>query len=236
MPAAFLAHTSLLLAAFTGIYFFLTSPTLAPYTLQLVAVLILIYATTHWFMPKKRRRRYSTIPLDLTLLTSVILLLVAETGALASPLIFLVYFLLFAVAMLYEIESTLVLTGSLLIFFLLFPGTNLSDLAHLSELIALVMITPLALMTAHQYETIMQERAKSAAMEKHLAKEETDTLMFLSTHLKSTLTSALDTLSLIIPQAKVKTVSQELQILYQDLKVLYRSAAELEDLIDRETD
>jgi hypothetical protein len=235
MPAAFLAHTALLLTSFFGIYFWLTTPIFAAYTLQLVGALILVYAGTHWFRPR-RAKRNTSIPLDLTLLTSVILLLVAETGALASPLIFLIYFLLFAVAMLYEIESTLVLTGTLLVFFLLYPGTDLSDLAHLSELIALVMITPIALFTAHQYESILAERARVADLEKHLSHEETDTLIFLSTNLKTTLLSALDSLSLVIPQAKVKEVRHQLEILYQDLKVLYRSSDELQELIDRETD
>jgi len=166
----------------------------------------------------------------------MILLLVTETGALTSPFFFLVYFLLFGVAMLYEIEATLVLTGVLILFFLFLPGTDLTDFAHLSELIALIMITPLAIFTGHQYESTIEEKRMHALLNSHITKEETDTLIFLSLNLKKTLTQALDTLSLVIPQEKVQSVRVNLETLYSDLKVLYRSAGELEDTIDKQTD
>lgn len=243
----FAAHSLMLIAAAAGTYLWLITPSLVPYTLQLVAVLVLAYAAAHWFknnhVPGTTRHVLKTIPLDLTLLTCVILLLVIETGALASPLIFLVYFLLFAVAMLWQIEATLILTATLLVFFLLYPGTNLADLGHLGELVALVMITPLALFTAHQYEATLEQKRQAHVLAGHLAREESDTLLFLSTNLKSTLLSALDRLSLVIPaspaggpQAKVKSVRADLEILYSDLRALYRSSTELQETIDRETD
>jgi len=236
MPARYLTHSLFLLLAVTGAYLFLVTPSFVPYTLQLVSTLILIYASSHWLRKnKKTGLRRNTIPLDLTLLTIIILFLVVETGALASPLIFLLYFLLFAVALLFEIEATLLLTGTLLIFFLVFPGTNLSDLAHLGELIALVMVTPLAIFAAHQYEVVLEEQRKAAELASHITKEETDTLMFLSTNLNRTLLSALDRLSLVIPQSR-PLVRTNLELLYQDLKSLYRSAHELKQTIDQETD
>lgn len=231
----FAAHSLLLVVAAAGTYLWLITPWLTPYSLQLVAVLILAYASIHWLKQGRRLRR-SHIPLDLTLLTCIIILLVVETGALASPLIFLVYFLLFAVAMLWQIETTLTLTATLLVFFLLYPGTNLADLGHLGELVALVMITPLALFTSHQYEEMLEEKKKAAALNDHLSREETDTLIFLTTNLKTTLLSALDRLSLVIPQARVQSVRHDLQLLYQDLTALYKSAGELQQTIDQETD
>ncbi|TXH01872.1 MAG: hypothetical protein E6P95_01030 [Candidatus Moraniibacteriota bacterium] len=110
MPARFILHTLLLFAAIFGVLVWLLSP-LEPFTLQLVAFLTLLYLGTH-----SLRRHYpklfhkSNVTLDLTIFTSMILLLVTETGALTSPLFFLLYFLLFATSMLYEIEATMVLT------------------------------------------------------------------------------------------------------------------------------
>lgn len=230
MSILFLLHTILLIASVAGVYFWLSFSTLSLYTLQLVAFLVLVYTGSHWL----RRHRptwfhRSSITVDVTILTAMILLLVTETGALSSPFFFLCYFLLFGVAMLYEIEATLVLTGVLITFFLFLPGTKFHDLSLLSELLALLMITPLAIFTSHQYETKLSE-------ERHLEREETDTLIFLSLNLKRTLISALDTLSLVIPQAKVKEVRSSLQTLYSDLKNLYRSADELQQTIDRETE
>lgn len=236
MPARFVIHTALLLLATGGVYLWLSSP-LSAYSLQLAAGLTLLYLLTHSLKrryPAHFKRR--TVTLDITILTSMILLLVSETGALASPVFFLLYFLLFAVAMLYEIEATLVLTGTLILYFLALPGTDLTDIAHLSELIALVMITPLAIITGHQHETSLEEQATRHRLTKHLSHQETDTLLFLSLNLKSTLTRALDTLSTTIPLARVQSVRADLQTLYTDLRALYKTSLDLEKAIDKETD
>lgn len=224
MPKNFIVHTTLLIATTAGVYFWLTLPFLAPFTLQLVAVLILLYLGSHAL--KSRRPAWfhrSTVTLDLTILTSMILLLISETGGLASPFFFLSYFLLFAVAMLYEIEATLVLTGTLILFFMFLPDPTWA------QIISLVMVTPLAIATGHSYE-------KNLELKQSLSREESDTLIFLSLNLKRTLVSALDSLSLVIPQEKVKSVRLGLQTLYEDLKNLYRSADELQQEIDHETD
>lgn len=237
MPTRFLLHTILLIISTAGVFFWLSIPGLSPYTLQLVAILVLLYVGSHWLRthrPKWFHR--SSITLDITILTSMILLLVTETGSLASPFFFLCYFLLFGVAMLYEIEATLVLTGVFILYFLFLPTTNLGDLSHLSELLALVFITPLAIFTGHQYETNVEEKKARLMLSKHLSNEETDTLIFLSLNLKKTLISALDSLSVIIPQERVKEVRTNLQTLYSDLKNLYRSADELQQTIDQESD
>jgi hypothetical protein len=236
MPSLFLVHTILLITSVAGVYFWLSSP-LSAMTLQLVALLVLLYLGSHWLRTKKPTWFHrSSITMDLTILTSMILLLVTETGALASPFFFLCYFILFGVAMLYEIEATLVLTGTFILYFLFLPTTSLSDLAHLSELVALIMITPLAIFTGHQYETTLEEKKARIMLTKHIGVEETDTLIFLSLNLKKTLVSALDSLSIIIPQEKVKSVQSNLTNLYEDLKNLYRSADELQQTIDKETD
>ncbi|KKU44478.1 MAG: hypothetical protein UX62_C0061G0003 [Microgenomates group bacterium GW2011_GWA2_46_7] len=237
MPTRFVLHTIFLVFTTLGVYFWLSLPSLTPYTLQLVAILVLLYLGSHALKTKKPQWFHrSTITLDITILTSMILLLVAETGALTSPFFFLCYFLIFAVAMLYEIEATLVLTGVFILFFLFLPGTNLGDLAHLSELLALVMITPLAILTGHQYETTLIERERSRMLNRHLQQDESDVLLFLSLNLKRTLLSALDSLSVSIPQTKTRDLRTNLETLYSDLKNLYRSADELQNTIDRETD
>lgn len=236
MPARFIAHTIFLFAAVFGILAWLLSP-LEPYTLQLTGILALLYIGTHSLrrhFPKLFHR--SSITLDLTILTSMILLLVTETGALTSPLFFLLYFLLFAVSMLYEIEATLVLTGALILYFIFLPGTNLSDLMHLSQLGALIMITPLALFTGHQYEVSLEEKEARRRLTHHLSHQETDTLLFLSLNLKNTLVTSLDTLSTIIPLTRVREVHDNLSTLYKDLRALYKTSLDLEKAIDKETD
>ncbi len=231
MPAKFLFHAALLLLSVGGVFLWLSTQWLTPYTLQLVGILTLLYFGSHYAKSKYPKLfTKSNVTIDLTILTSMILLLVCETGALTSPLFFLCYFLLFAVAMLYEIEATLVLTGVLVIFFMFLPDPAFT------QIVSLVMITPLAIFTGHQYEEALEEKRTLAKLKANLSTEETDTLMFLSLNMKNTLTSALDKLSLAIPAAKIKSVRTDLQNLYEDLKNLYRSADELQQAIDRETD
>lgn len=236
MPTRFLLHTILLLAGAAGVFGWLSTPTLTPYTLQLVAFLILLYLGSHYLRSRRPKLfRHNTVTLDITILTTLILLLVTETGALASPFFFFCYFLLFAVAMLYEVEATLVLTGTFIIYFLFIPGTDLSNLGHLSELLGLIMVTPLAILTAHQYESTLEQKALVRSLARHLGREESDILLFLSLNLKTTLISALDKLAITIPSVS-GSLRTQLTSLYSDLKTLYRSADELQSTIDRETD
>ena len=238
MPTQFLFQTLLLVLASAGVFIWLSVPALAVSTLQLVAILVLMYLGSHWLRSHRPKWfHHSSITVDVTILTSMILLLVTETGALASPFFFLCYFLLFGVAMLYEIEATLVLTTVFIVFFLFLPGSNLSGptgLNHLAQIVSLVMITPLAIFTGHQYEVTLEEKRNSESLTRQLDKEETDTLLFLSLNLKKTLISALDSLSIVIPQEKVKEVRKNMETLYQDLKNLYRSADELQQTIDQD--
>jgi len=240
MPTRFLLHTTLLILAAFGVYVWLTIPTLAPYTLQLVALLVLLYLGSHWLRSKKPCWFHrKTVTVDITILTTMILLLVTETGALTSPFFFLTYFLLFAVSLLYEIEATLVLTGVFILYFLFLPGTVLTGaegLTHFAQIISLVMITPLAILTGHQYEKMLEEKVLNEQLKKHLGNEESDILLFLSLNLKKTLLSAIDSLSETIPLEHVKEVRTNLQTLYQDLKNLYRSADELQQTLYREKD
>ncbi|MEI6690330.1 MAG: hypothetical protein WCL07_01125 [bacterium] len=235
MSAHFLVHTAFLALATFLAYFWVSSPVLSTYTVQLIAALILLYFGTAWALRRHRTTRRTVISIDLVILTITILLLVTSTGGLTSPLFFGIYFLLFAVAMLFETEATLVLTGILIIYLILLPSTNLSDIGHLAELVAVLMITPLAIFTGHQHELNLEEKKKSHTLSHNLTHEETDTLLFLSLNLKTTLTRAIDTLSIILPTTTFANKAN-LTRLYQDLKVLYKSAGELEKTIDHETD
>lgn len=237
MSTQFIAHTIYLVLATLLTYFWTSSPNLSTYTLQLIAALILTYFGLHIFTKNKRQTNDRTIiTLDLIILTATILLIVTQTGGLSSAFFFTIYFLLFAVALLFEIEATLLLTGTLLVFFSLLPNTDLTLPVHITHLVSMLMITPLAIFTAHQYEQRLKEHESRVITESHLTQQETDSLIFISLNLKKTLISALDSLSIILPKTKLGNVRTDLTVLYQDLKSLYHSADELQQFIDQETD
>jgi hypothetical protein len=81
---------------------------------------------------------------------------------------------------------------------------------------------------------VHEEKQLREMLIKRLGSEQTDTLMFLSLNLKKTLVKALDSLSTIIPTTRAKEVRQNLETLYQDLKILYRTSGDLEKAIDQE--
>lgn len=244
MSARFILHTTYLIFASLLTFVWTQTPTLSSYTLQLVAILILTYFASNFIANRKAQPASldassyprGVITLDLIILTIIILLLISSTGGLSSPLFFTSYFLLFGVALLFEIEATLALTAILLVFLSLLPSTDLTQLTHLAELLALIMITPLAIYTAHEHEQAIKQQIARQKAELAIQSEETDTLLFLSLNLKQTLTSALDQLSLLIPKTRLPQTQDELKKLYQDLKALYHSAQELEQAVDQETD
>ncbi len=215
-----------LLSTIGFVFLWVNQPVLSNHTLQLIAFLALTYFFLQ-FRTKTTSRRAITI--NLLILIAITLLLVTETGGLTSPLNFLIYLLLFAVALIFDIQATLSLTLSLIIYFVFLPSTDLSQLGTIAEIIALFLITPLAIFTGHQYELALQEK-------QHLEHEETDTLLFLSLNLKKTLAKTLDTLSYIVPKIPTYSDRHQLKTVYQDLKALYQSSQTLETDIDLETD
>jgi len=207
--------------------FWVLQPSLSQYTLQLIAGLALIYFLLQF--RSKNKSSSKTLTFDFLILLTITLLLVTETGGLNSPLSFLVYLLLFAVALIFNIQTTLDLTLALILYFSFLPSTDFSQLTTITEIIALLLITPLAIFTGHQYELALKEK-------QHLEHEETNTLLFISLNLKTTLTKTLDTLSYLIPKVPSYSDRHQLKTIYQDLRSLYQSAQELETNIDQETD
>jgi hypothetical protein len=236
MSARFALHAIVLIFATILSYFWTTSHILSAYTFQLVAVLILLYFFAAWALRHHHLTRHRVITLDLSLLTITLLLLVTESGGLGSPFFFIIYFLLFAVAILFETEVTLILTGILVIFFALHPSADLTSFQHLTELFALVMITPLAIFTSHQHENKLRELEKLKKTSRALEDTEADTMLFLTLRLKTTLVKNLDLLSQTIPSIKLPTQRESLQTIYKDLKALYKSSEKLQKEVDERTD
>lgn len=105
--------------------------------------------------------------LDMTILTLIIFTLIFSTGALSSPLFFLLYFLLFGLALLFEPGSSLFMVFISSFIFLMIPEKK--DLfSELLQLASLFMIVPLALIFGKQYIKLMQSELEV----KSLTKEE----------------------------------------------------------------
>ena len=95
----FLLHTIFLGLALFLTYLWTQSPSLSPFTLQLVGITILSYFGLKMLFSKATKLLNA---LDAVVLTSLTFLLVISTGSLASPLFFILYFLLFGLSLLFE--------------------------------------------------------------------------------------------------------------------------------------
>lgn len=151
-----ISHSLLLTTSVLIAYVWTSSQFLSDYNLQFIAFLIVGYFLTRLFLRKGDRVNAKTISsLDMTILTLIIFILVFSTGALSSPLFFLLYFLLFGLSLLFEPGSSLFMVFISSFIFLLIPEKK--DLfAELLQLASLFMIVPLALIFGKQYIKLMQ--------------------------------------------------------------------------------
>src|ERR1700736_3630951 len=110
-------HALLLLFAF-GLVFIWEQSFLSGYTIQGLAILVLLYLLLS-FIRRKRNPAAEAFgsASDIFILTAAILLLISITGNLYSPLFFLLYFLGFGITFIFEPISVFIFTiGTVLIF------------------------------------------------------------------------------------------------------------------------
>jgi len=163
-----ISHSFLLSMSVLISYVWTSSEYLSNYNLQFIAFLIVGYFLTRLILKKTGGVSVKTMScLDMTILTLIIFTLIFSTGALSSPLFFLLYFLLFGLALLFEPGSSLFMVFISSFIFLLIPEKK--DLfSELLQLASLFMIVPLALIFGKQYIKLMQSELEV----KSLTKEE----------------------------------------------------------------
>lgn len=213
------------------------NPNLSGYNLQISALLIIVYFAMRFFV--KSTRLFTTE--STLILVMVTLLLVFSTGGLISPLFFLLDFLLFALVLLFEPTLTAVLATVIVFIFIgdVFLGDKNLDLTGvaLTNLLSLVLITPLALMFGRKYLTMQQEAGRITVLEEEVGRNQTDTLLWVSTQARPDLIKILDGLGQVIGsnqlphhlQAKLKTI-------YSELIALGKSANALENEIKKDSE
>lgn len=146
-----LIHTIILLAATIVVFFWVTNEMLAYYSLQLSAVLLLTLVISHRLL-----RPPSFKLVESTVSTMTVLLVTHSTGAIASPLFFLNYFLLFELTFLLEPVIPLLLSGTFIMFYLLTSDSKTPLI--FAELLAFPFMTPLAVVFGNIYQKMQNQR------------------------------------------------------------------------------
>jgi len=145
---------------------------LADFTVQALAILILIYILTS-FIRRKRNphaEEFSSSS-DIYILNTAVLLIISITGNLYSPLFFLLYFLGFGITFIFEPASVFVFALGCIAVFLPEALKN-GSIESFLRLGSILLISPLAYFFGREYQdrdkeekTIeeMAERSKDAA-------------------------------------------------------------------------
>jgi len=243
--AKFLLHSAFLIVAVVLVFFWTSFPELSVYTLQLIALFVLAYFINQFYFQRKKLLFSRTnLTIDAVIFTLVILLLVASTGGLSSPLFFLVYFLMFGLALLFEPLITFSLSLAMVLFFLLQP-TKEAPLTEALQLLSLLLVTPLAMYFGRQYLQVLKSEEKikilkeeTQIIEGEIEKEETDILLWSSLELKRGLTEILHQTSELLADLSHLTLRQKENIskIRQTASTLLKTGQKLKEEVDQTSD
>jgi hypothetical protein len=141
---------------------FLTALTpLAHYDLQIAAVLfILYYAVKRFYLPTHPRSHL----LDSVVFTFVIVMVVMTSGSVGSTFFFLIYFLLFSLALFLEPVIAITATIALVIFFL-FSLPPDQGLKTLMPIFSLAFLTPFAMYLGQEYQELQKSKTEITRLE-----------------------------------------------------------------------
>lgn len=195
-------------------YLFSISP-LTPYLPQIIAFLAIV------FILLIKQKKYL-----LYLIALITNLIVFTTHGLTSPLFFLVYFLLFALAFKYPPRLTLVY--SLILIILL--AQSLNSLISLIPLLSLALISPIAWFIGLQHQENQQ-------LHTDISVDETDIFLWFSLKFKNSLNQILDSTSILLSNPRLSpNQKDELQKIKKNSRSLLQSAIKLTQKIDTQTD
>jgi len=230
------------------VYFWSNNPVLATYGLQLTALLIVVYFVLRFFFNRNKDKTYQNLLLDTLVLSSILLLVISFTGGLNSPLFFIVYFYLFAFALLFEPQVTFVLTLTLIFFFL----KESNSINTILQLLSILLFSPLAIFFGKQYLKLLQSQEKIKILTKktqklsaisnqqsaNIASQETNSLLWLSLEFKNSLLQIIHHSAELLSDIGHLTLPQKehLNQIHQTAKNILKSGEKLQNQIDKETD
>lgn len=239
----FLIHSLFLITAVVLTYLWTSSNSLSGYTIQLIAVFILFYFANQFFFKKKPLNKTKKI-IDALIFTLVILLLVGSTGSLSSPLFFLVYFLMFGLALLVGPTATLALALAMVLLFGL-TSEKTEPTREAMQLFSLLLVAPLASFFSSQYLKALEAEDKitilkkeTGILEEQIKDEETDILLWTSLNLKRGLVNILEETTDLLSDVAHLTHKQKEKIMKikQSASKLLITGQNLKEKVDKKTD
>lgn len=182
-----LKHTLLLLFTVFLVFLWAISP-YDSFATQIVSSLLAVYILKHVFRSHLERMQQSLI--DSLILTALVLVIITVTGELSSPFFFLIFFLLFALSLMLNPTIPLILSFSLLVYFL-FTST-ITKTSELLPLLSFPLITPLAVYFGKQHSQTVWQKRDILRLKQSLERETEDVFLWLTTLFSQELEQLLD--------------------------------------------
>ena len=240
MSALSVISQNIILATSLGAAFFWSkSEFLSPYLLQFVSLIVILFFLLQFIAKKTKTFKKVKTTLNFLLLTLVIYLIIFSTGGLASPVFFLIYFLLFAISLLFEPSAALSLATLSSIFFLF--GDKKELLSEIVQLGSLFLITPLALIFGSQYIKILQDKEKievlsyeGQKLEKEVVEQEKEVNKWTYTELSQRLTEIQQGISSLLNNTQI-SASEKLKLkeIFTKIYEVFQSGKEMEKKIQK---
>ena len=159
----FFSQSLILVLSYVIVYLWSISP-LASFTIPLLGLLIFIYLL---LSARKKGKGFLTMggegPWGIFILNTLIFLLIFSTDGLYSPIFFLLYFLGFGIAFVFEPAAVFVfILGAILVF--LPQGLKDDVSGNMLRLGSLILISPLAFFFGNEYRKTDRQTADIEAM------------------------------------------------------------------------
>lgn len=164
---------SLLLIICVALAFIFPQTGLVAYDIEIAALLfVLLFVARKLSLFSRRTRLFES-----AVFTLIIVGVINITGGLQSPYFFLVHFLLFSISLLLEPIIPIIVTLTLMVFFV-FTFHGQATLAQLLPIFSLALMTPFALILGNEYE-------ETKRLKKSMSAQTENTFLFLSLILKN---------------------------------------------------
>ena len=191
---------SLILIFTIALGFIFPKTNLAKYDLQIAAFLFIVLYLVKRIEPIKNSTSKLT---ESVIFTLIITSIITTTGTTQSPFFFLIYFLLFSLALLLEPIISITTTITFICFFLfIFPENQ--SLKNLLPIFSLAFITPFALFLGQEYLENQKLKVKSQ-------KSKEETFLFLSLILKNHLKNIKEAVENFLGDHQLETIKKSVQ-------------------------
>jgi len=228
------AQNALLVASLGIAFFWSQNSNLSDLSLQFISFVVIVFFITQFLGEKSEFLKNNKSTIDFILLTLVVFLIIFSTGGLLSPVFFLVYFLLFAVSLLFEPTAALSLATISSIFLLLNPRKEL--FSELLQLSSLFLISPLALAFGSQYIKILQNNEKirvladeGKVLEEKVMIQEQEVHQWTSQKLSRMLTQIQTRIKILLSDPNIPQKEKDnLKSIFTDIYNVFVSGKEME--------